>query len=97
LGGLWAWHVRETILRCVRRHGIRQRVNGFRHGVAKVGQQRFETFALHSVRVPLQSDPAKLGMYWLPNKDCFTKSMILSSVARLFDPLGLNTTVTISG
>ncbi|XP_041632255.1 uncharacterized protein [Drosophila kikkawai] len=48
-------------------------------------------------------------MYWLPNKDCFkfqvnfeippsfTKRTILSSIARLFDPLGLIAPVIISG
>ncbi|XP_070139999.1 uncharacterized protein [Drosophila kikkawai] len=55
-------------------------------------------------RTPLNwdaADPIKaLGMYWLPNKDCFkfqvnfeipptfTNRTILSSIARLFDPLG---------
>ncbi|XP_044313301.1 uncharacterized protein LOC123037303 [Drosophila rhopaloa] len=56
------------------------------------------------------TDPIKaLGMYWLPNKDCFkyqinfgmpvssTKRMILSSIARLFVPLGLIAPVIISG
>jgi len=56
------------------------------------------------------TDPIKaLRMYGLPNKDCFkfqinfeipvssAKRMILSSIARLFDPLGLIAPIIISG
>ncbi|XP_070855575.1 uncharacterized protein [Drosophila suzukii] len=55
------------------------------------------------------SDTVKtLGMHWLPNQDCFTyklqasiptgstKREILSSIARLFDPLGLIAPILIS-
>lgn len=57
-----------------------------------------------------ERDPVKtLGMYWLPKKDCFrykvnfdlpegsSKRIILSCIAKLFDPLGLIAPVIIAG